>query len=107
MFWTLAGPVPVATLVTVVTAFFDHAVVTTRNELGSVRYGVPFDWLVQDHRWMSPPFPMELQLSPGLPQENPTSMELLPFLADFLIAYAILLAAVLLARWTINRLQSH
>jgi len=107
MLWTLAGPAPVATLVTVVTAFFDRAVVTTRDELDSVRYGVPFDWLVQDHRWMSPPFPKELQLSPGLPQENPTSVELLPFLADFLIVYAIVLAAVLLARLGINRLHNH
>lgn len=103
--WTLAGPVPVAALVTVVAAFFDHALVTTRHDLGSVRYGVPFDWLAQDHRWMSPPFPMELELSPGLPQENPTSVEFFPFLADFLFVYAILLAAVLLGRLAINRLR--
>ena len=103
--WTLACPVPVAALVTVVTAFFDHAVATTRNDLGSIRYGVPFDWLAQDYRWMSPPFPMELELSPGLPQENPTSVEFLPFLADSLMVYSILLAAILWGRLAVNRLR--
>jgi hypothetical protein len=85
-----------ALLVTVVVAWSDHNVVATRQELAAVGFGSPYDWLIQDHSWMSPPLPY--QLSTYDIRQSPTTVAWGAFALDLLLVYALLLGALLVAR---------
>jgi hypothetical protein len=96
--WIVAAALaPWGAVVAVFVAVSDHATVASRAGLRSVSFGWPFDWLTQDQRTLSPPFPTELSASS--PWENPTSVALGAFALDFLVVYAILLAGLVVGRF--------
>lgn len=87
---------PVALLVTVLVAWSDHNVVTTQRELAAVGFGYPFNWLIQDHSWMSPPLPY--RLSTYDIRQSPVTVAWGAFAVDFLLVYAVLVGAWVIVR---------
>jgi len=95
----LALLLPIALLVTMVIAWSDHNVVASRSELSAVGFGFPYDWLIQDHSWMSPPLPY--QLSTYDIHQSPTTVAWGAFAVDLLLIYVLLLGALFVARLTV------
>lgn len=88
----------VAVVLTVVLACTDQTLLLVNDGLSTVRYGVPFDWLIQES-WLTPPqHLLPYELSPMDPREFPLTVALGPFAVDVLIVYAVLLSVALIAR---------
>lgn len=97
----LALLIPVASLMTVVVAWSDTNLAMNRRELAAVGFGFPYDWLIQDHSWMSPPLPY--QLSTYDIRESPTTVAWGAFALDFLLVYAVLAGALLIMMFLLWR----
>lgn len=93
----------VAVVVVVMTALRDSAVVTGEKGLRSVSFGRPLDWLTQDQSAHDPPFPH--RATPNSPWENPTGVDVLPFLVEVLGVLAVLVAGWLVVGSLVRRLQ--
>jgi hypothetical protein len=91
---------PVALFVTAAAAWSDDSLVATKGELAAVGFGYPYDWLIQDHSWMSPPLPY--RLSTYDIHQSPMTVAWGAFTADLLLAYVLLLGALLVA-WLVVR----
>ena len=80
----------------------DRVTVRTAGELASVRLGLPFAW-VQQEQTIDPPLPWRAGLLS--PWEHPTTLSVLPLLADLVLVGAVLGAAWWRGRRGVRRLQ--
>lgn len=80
----------------------DRVTVRTAGDLGSVHLGLPCAWVHQE-QGVDPPLPWRAGLLS--PWEHPTTLSVLPLLADLVLVGAVVVAAWWLGRRGVRRLQ--
>jgi hypothetical protein len=102
--WGIAAPVLTAVSLIVISALAvaDTARVTSQDALRSVRFGRPFNWLIQDQTSMDPPsYPRDQPFVS--PWEHSVTINVLPLLMNIALTMVILIGFWLAIRGMASR----
>jgi hypothetical protein len=105
--WGIAAPVLTVVSLIVISglAVTDTARVTSQDALRSLRFGRPFNWLIQDQTSMDPPsYPRDQPF--GSPWENSVTITVLPLLMNVALAMVLLIGFWLAIRGLASRRQA-
>lgn len=94
----------VLTLAVVVgSVFLGSTTVTSKADQAGLAFGLPLAWVEQDQSSLDPPYPAEATFQS--PNEHPTSIAWLPFVADVAMVLAALALLGLAGRALVLRLR--
>lgn len=99
------GSAIVAVLFVTALAFLTRVTAESHDDLASLRFGAPIAWVAQDQGGTDPPtYPLEVRMQS--PWAHPTAIEPLPFVANVIIIFALVIGAVWFGAWLRARSRS-
>ncbi len=101
--WRGVGLALLALAVVIGAVFLDSTTVTSNADQADLAFGLPLAWVEQDQSSLEPPFPAEASVLS--PNEYPTRIAWLPFVADVALVLGTLALLGVAGRWLVLRLQ--